>query len=283
MDMNDAPTLDSVRRAAARRLAAISDSPELEARRLLESITALSSSRLIIEANRPLDRATISRVDTAVARRLTGEPLAYIIGRIGFHALDLEVTADVLVPRPDTETLVEAVLDRLPAEAGLRVADLGTGSGAIALALAHARPRWQLLATDAHAGALACARRNAERMGLANVVFAEGRWFEPLAGARFDAIVSNPPYIDPADPHLDHPALGHEPRHALVAAAAGLADIEQIAAGASRHLSNGAPLLVEHGYSQGADVQRLFTRAGLGRIETLTDLAGQPRVTMGYA
>lgn len=279
--MSDSPTIEALRRASAARLTAISDSPDLEARRLLEAITGLSASRLIIESNRPVASETIARLDTAVARRLTGEPLAYIVGHIGFHALDLAVTPDVLVPRPDTETLVEAVLARLPAEADLRVADLGTGSGAIALALAHARPRWQLVATDAHANALACARANADRLGLSNVVFAEGRWFAPLAGERFDAIASNPPYIDAADPHLDDPALRHEPRHALVAAAAGLADIEQIAAGAAQHLRPDGPLLVEHGHTQGAAVRRLFASAGLGRIETEADLAGHPRVTIG--
>lgn len=281
--MTDTRTLETLRRAVARRLAAISDSPDLEARRLLESMTGLSGSRLIIDADKPLDRATVVRIESAVARRLTGEPLAYITGRIGFHDIELAISADVLIPRPDTETLVEAVLARLPANADLRVVDLGTGSGAIALALAHARPRWRLLATDAHAKALACAQRNAQRLALPNVTFATGRWFEPLAGERFDAIVSNPPYIDPADPHLDDPGLRHEPPHALVAEAHGLADIEHIAAGARTHLFPGAPLLVEHGHTQGADVRRVFTSAGLDHIETAPDLAGRERVTIGHA
>ncbi|MGB7755500.1 MAG: peptide chain release factor N(5)-glutamine methyltransferase [Salinisphaera sp.] len=281
--MNERPTLETLRRAVAGRLSTISDSPDLEARRLIEALTGLSGSRLIIDAGRPVEPTTIARIDDAVARREAGEPLAYILGRIGFHELDLELTSVVLVPRSDTETLVEAVLARLPADVELRIADLGTGSGAIALALAHARPRWQLVATDAHANALAVARRNAERLALPNVAFAEGCWFEALPGERFDAVVSNPPYIDPADPHLDDPALRHEPRHALVADSQGLADIERIAAGATSHLRPGALLCVEHGQTQGADVRRLFANAGLARIETETDLAGRPRVTIGHA
>ncbi|AWN14512.1 peptide chain release factor N(5)-glutamine methyltransferase [Salinisphaera sp. LB1] len=281
--MTDAPTLDGLRRAVAGRLRAISDSPDLDARRLIEAITGLNGARLIIEGNRPVEPGVAARLDTAVARRLAGEPLAYIVGQIGFHELDLRVTPDVLVPRPDTETLVEAVLSRLPGQAALHIADLGTGSGAIALALAHARPRWQLLATDAHANALTVARRNAERLGVPNVAFAEGDWYDALAGARFDAIVSNPPYIDPADPHLDDPALRHEPRHALVAQAHGLADIVQITTGARTHLRPGGALFVEHGHTQGADVRRLFAAAALIDVETLPDMAGHARVTLGHA
>ncbi|HET7312894.1 peptide chain release factor N(5)-glutamine methyltransferase [Salinisphaera sp.] len=287
--MNDSQSpgsiaLETLRRDTAIRLAAVSDSPELEARRLLQAIAGLTGARLVIEARRPVDAGLVAHIENAVARRLAGEPLAYIVGRIGFHELELEITPEVLVPRPDTETLVEAVLARLPADAGLHIADLGTGSGAIALALAHARPNWRVLASDAHTGALACARANATRLKLANVAFVLGSWFEPLGDAlRFDAIVSNPPYIDPADPHLDHPALRHEPRHALVAADHGLADIQSLAAGAARHLYPGAPLMVEHGHTQGADVRRLFRAAGLMKIETIPDLAGRPRVTLGYA
>ena len=281
--MTDSPTLEALRRAIAGRLATISDSPDLEARRLIEAIAGISSARLIIDARQPIDAETRTRLNAAVERRLAGEPLAYILGRIGFHDIELEITPDVLVPRPDTETLVEAVLEQLPGEAPLRIADLGTGSGAIALALARARPGWQLLATDAQAAALACAQRNAERLGLSNVVFARGHWFDALGDESFDAIVSNPPYIDARDPHLDDPALRHEPRHALVADAGGLADIEQIAAGAARYLRARAPLLVEHGFAQGEAVRRLFSAAGLGRVETLADLGGRPRVTIGYA
>lgn len=281
--MSAPPRLDALRRDIAARLAEVSDSPDMDARRLLETVTGYSSARLIIDAARPLEPDLVARIEQAVARRLAGEPLAYIVGHIGFHDIELAVGPGVLVPRSDTETLVESALARLPADADLRIADLGTGSGAIALALAYARPRWQLLATDAYPAALACARTNAERLGLANVRFAASRWFEALEGERFDAILSNPPYIDAGDAHLAAPALRHEPRHALVAAEHGLADIRVIATDALRHLQPGAPLIVEHGYTQGEDVRRLFAKAGLTRIETEADLAGRPRITAGHA
>lgn len=281
--MSQTPSLDVLRRDIAARLSQVSDSPDLEARRLLEMATGLTAAQLIIQAHQPATTETITRLEMAVARRLTGEPLAYILGRAGFHAIELTITPDVLVPRPETETLVDATLAHLPADAEHCVADLGTGSGAIALALAHARPRWRIVATDAHGRALACARTNVEQLGLANVTFATGHWFEPLAGARFDAIVSNPPYIDAADPHLSDPALCHEPRHALVAADHGLADITCIAAAASRHLRPGGWLLIEHGHSQGPAVRQRFTAAGLADVATQADLAGNPRVTLGRA
>lgn len=282
--MSDTPSVEALRRDLAARLAAVSDNPDLEARRLLEAFAGLSGARLIIEARRALDPQVAARVNGAAARRLTGEPLAYIIGRVGFHDIELGVSPAVLVPRPDTETLVDTLLARLPAEAALRIADLGTGSGAIALALAHARPRWRLVATDAHDDALACARANAERLRLTNVRFARGTWFDALeAIENLDAIVSNPPYVDPADPHLEAAALRHEPRHALVSAENGLADIRVLAAGAARHLRADGLLAVEHGYDQGPAVRGLFTTAGLAGVETVADLAGRERATLGRA
>lgn len=280
--MNNPPSLDDLRRTAARRLVLISDSPDLEARRLLEHTTGLSGARLIIEAHRILSAPEHSCFEKSLARRMGGEPLAYIVGHIGFYDLDLQITPDVLVPRSDTETLVEAALVRLPAEAELNVADLGTGSGAIALALAAARPRWRLLGTDASPAALACARGNAERLAIGNAQFAAGSWLAPLPGTPFDAIVSNPPYIDTADPHLTDPALGYEPRSALVADDHGLADIAHIVEHAPRHLKSGGLLLIEHGHEQGKHARRLFEAAGLYHIVTLADLAGTPRATLGY-
>jgi release factor glutamine methyltransferase len=279
--MSRPPSLDVLRRAAAARLAAVSEAPDLEARRLLAHATGLTDARLIIEAPRPATPKERARFEPALARRRAGEPLAYITGRIGFHALELHITPAVLVPRPDTETLVAAALARLPAAATLQIADLGTGSGAIALALAAARPRWQLLATDISPAALACARANARRLGLANVQCAAGDWLAPLAGRRLDAIVANPPYIDAADPHLADPALRHEPRQALVAADQGRADIARIVAHAPCHLRPGGWLLVEHGATQAESVTRLFEAASLHTIATVTDLAKRPRITVG--
>lgn len=280
--MTNAPTFAVRLRDIGAQLADVSDSPALEARRLLAWASGLSETRLIIDANQPVDAETRTRLEPALARRLAGEPLAYVLGRIGFHAIELAVNHDVLIPRADTETLVDATLACLGDRAGLAVADLGTGSGAIALALAHARPGWQITATDAHEGALACARANAAALGITNVAFAHGDWLTPLRKRRFAAIVSNPPYIEADDPHLAATALGYEPRHALVAADAGLADLRRIVEGAGAHLLPGGWLIVEHGYRQGLAVRRLFEQAGYQSIETRHDLGDNPRITLGY-
>lgn len=219
-----------------------------------------------------------------LARRAAGEPLAYLVGRREFHGLDLEVTPDVLVPRPDTETLVDWAIELLNGElahlAAPRVLDLGTGSGAIALAVKHACPRVTVHASDLSGAALAVALRNGQRLGL-EVTWHRGAWWEAVATCRpFDLVLSNPPYISPGDPHLD--ALRHEPGAALVPATdpgQGLADIERIVAGASAHLQPGAWLLIEHGVDQANAVRRRLLAGGLGAAQTRADLAGRPRVT----
>jgi release factor glutamine methyltransferase len=199
-------------------------------------------------------------------------------GTQGFWTLELEVTPDVLVPRPETELLVELTLARMGEHGAL--VDLGTGSGAIALALKSERPGWQITATDRSAAALAVATRNAARLGL-DVECLHGDWYAPLAGRRFDVIVSNPPYVAPDDPCLAGDGLRHEPRTALAAAEAGLADLAVIVAGAAAHLLPGGWLLLEHGTTQGESVRALLTQAGFTAVETHTDLAGHPRVTLG--
>lgn len=223
-------------------------------------------------------------------RRAAGEPLAYIVGTQPFFGLDLAVSPDVLVPRPDTETLVEWALDVLdgfhepPHGAspgpipGPRVLDLGTGSGAIALALQHRRPDARVTAVDASEAALGIARRNAARLGLP-VRFLQGGWLSPVAGERFDLVVGNPPYIAEGDPHLD--ALGHEPRQALTAGPDGLDDLRQIASTAPAHLPPGGWLLLEHGYDQAVAVAQLLARNGFINVSTRFDLGGQPRCTGG--
>jgi release factor glutamine methyltransferase len=259
-------------------LAGSSDSPDLDARRLLEYLLAVDSAYLIVHGDRELDAGQSVAFDALVARRAAGEPVAYIVGSAGFWTLDLTVSPAVLVPRPDTETLVAAALEQL-SDLPLEIVDLGTGSGAIALALASERPRWRLTATDNDAGALACARANATRLGLDNVRFTCGDWFEPLADQRFDAILSNPPYVACNDSHLRE--LGFEPRAALVAAAHGLADLERIVAGAPAHLKPSGWLMLEHGMDQGETVRGLLHSVGFARVETLADLADRPRVTRG--
>ena len=214
-------------------------------------------------------------------RRAEGHPVAHLLGSRGFWTLELEVTADTLVPRPDTELLVEAALERIPAERTAHIADLGTGTGAIALAIASERPLARVLATDASAAALAVAQRNASRNRITTVRFAEGDWLEPLEGQRYDLIASNPPYIADGDPHLLEGDLRFEPRTALASGGDGLDALRTIIRDAPQLLLQDGWLLVEHGHDQGAVVRELFSRAGLIGITTLQDLEQRERVTLG--
>lgn len=278
MTDNRERTIRDALACATARLRAASDSPGLDASLLLAQVLGKPRSHLIAHGDDALSAADAAAFDELVARRRGGEPVAYLTGSKGFWSLDLAVTPAVLVPRPETELLVELALARLPPEAGPRAADLGTGSGAIALALASERPRLAVVATDAHPAALAVARSNAARLQLGNVEFREGDWFGAFAaGERFDLLVSNPPYVAAGDPHLA--ALGHEPRAALAAGEDGLDALRRIAAGAPAHLLPGGHLLLEHGAEQGAAVRKLFQDAGFEDIETHPDLAGHDRVT----
>ncbi len=219
------------------------------------------------------------RIAALVARRAAGEPLAYLLGDQAFFGLNLRVTPDVLIPRPDTETLVNWALALLPADRPCRVADLGTGSGAIALAIASQRPLAEVTAVDLSEGALAVARGNAAALGLDRVRFLAGSWLTPLAGQRFDLIVSNPPYIAEGDPHL--PALRFEPTSALTAGADGLSDLREIVARAGGHIHGNGHLLLEHGYNQADEVGQLLRAAGFTDVSTRFDLGPQPRCTGG--
>lgn len=210
-------------------------------------------------------------------RRAAGEPLAYLSGRQEFHGLDLLVDPRVLIPRPDTETLVDWALDVLAGHAGATVVDLGTGSGAIALALKHARPDLHLCAIDASGEALSVARHNAQRLRL-EVQFLQGCWLDGVPG-RFHAIVSNPPYIAAQDPHLS--ALGHEPRQALTSGTQGLDDLRHIIAQAPAHLEPGGWLLLEHGYDQAAVVRSLLIDKGFAHVQSRRDLSGIERCSGG--
>ncbi|MBK1687085.1 peptide chain release factor N(5)-glutamine methyltransferase [Rubrivivax gelatinosus] len=225
-----------------------------------------------------LSPASAAAFAADLARRAAGVPFAYLVGEREFHGLTLRVTPDVLVPRPDTEVLVDWALALLPPGAPARVADLGTGSGAIALAVKHARPQVAVTATDRSAEALAVAADNAHRLGL-DIDLVHGPWWQPLAGRQFDLVLSNPPYIAGADPHLA--ALTHEPRGALTPEGDGLDALREIVAGAAAHLQPGAWLLLEHGYDQAEPVQVLLADAGFREIATHRDLGGQPRCTGG--
>ncbi|HWU77942.1 MAG TPA: peptide chain release factor N(5)-glutamine methyltransferase [Rhodanobacter sp.] len=216
-----------------------------------------------------------------VDRRVCGEPVAYITGHRGFWSMELEVSPATLIPRPETELLVELALQRLPPDSSASVADLGTGSGAIALAIALERPRAEVVATDASAAALAVARQNAQRHAIGNVCFAQGNWLEPLAGQRFDLIVSNPPYIEAADPHLTKGDLRFEPASALASGSDGLDDIRRIVDGARRHLNPAGWLLLEHGWNQGEAARALLVDAGYVEVFTARDLEQRDRVSGG--
>ena len=222
-----------------------------------------------------LDEATLSRLAPLLERRLGGEPLAYITGTKEFFGLPLRVDARVLDPRPDTETLVEWALERLPLDTPHEVIDLGTGSGAIALALQHHRPQARVSAVDASQEALSVAQANAERLQLP-VRFIHSHWLQGIAG-RFDLIVSNPPYIEADDPHLA--ALTHEPLQALASGADGLDDIRAIIAQAPAHLKPGGWLLLEHGHDQAEAVRTLLSQAGWQNVQSRKDLAAIERCT----
>ena len=216
-----------------------------------------------------------------VERRVAGEPVAYITGRRGFWTLDLEVTSATLIPRPETELLVELALQRLPADAACDVVDLGTGSGAIALAIARECPQARVIAIDESVAALAIAQRNAQRHHVHNVTFAHGDWLAPLAGQHVDLIVSNPPYIEAADPHLGQGDLRFEPVSALASGEDGLDDIRQIITDARSHLHRGGWLLFEHGWNQGEAARTLLAKAGYAEVFTAQDLESRDRVSGG--
>ena len=255
--------------------------PRLEAQMLvLQACQRPSEDRawLLTHDQQVLTATEHEQLRTWAARRLAGEPMAYLLGQKNFHALQLDIDARVLDPRDDTETLVDWALRLLPAEAPAEVLDLGTGSGAIALALAHARPKWRITATDVSADALALAQHNATRLGLA-VQWVLGDWLAPMIGRQFDMIVSNPPYIAANDPHLT--ALRHEPLLALVSGSDGLSAIRAIVQGASLHLNPQAWLLLEHGHRQAEAVRGLLGRAGFGEVVSERDLAGIERCSAG--
>ena len=219
--------------------------------------------------------------EALVDARVRGAPIAYLLGRRAFWTFELAVTPAVLIPRPETELLVERALERVAADSPCAIADLGTGSGAIAIALALERPQARVVATDASEAALGVARTNAAELGLRNVAFAHGDWFAALGDARFDLVVSNPPYIAAGDPHLARGDLRFEPASALASGDDGLDAIRTIADTAPSHLQDGGWLLLEHGWDQGERVRGLLVQAGFDAVTSVRDLAGHERVTLG--
>ncbi len=266
---------------AVRALAATSDSARLDAELLLAAVLGGGRASLYAAPERAVAPAVAARYRDAVARRARGEPLAYITGEREFWSLPLAVDARVLVPRPETELLVELALAGTAADSACDVVDLGTGSGAIALALAQARPRWRLLAIDRAWGALEVARANARRLALPDVRFLASDWFAAIGAWRFDLALANPPYVASDDPVLAGRELASEPRFALDGGADGLAAIRRIVGAAPAHLRPAGALLVEHGADQGAAVRALFAAHGFVEVATARDLAGHERVTHG--
>ena len=251
-----------------------------DARVLMRAVLNVDDAFLVAHPEHVLDAAQLARFRAMAVRRREGEPVAYLTGEREFYSLNFRISPAVLIPRPETELLVEATLARLPEDGSCRVLDLATGSGCIAIVLARHRPRAQITATDISAEALALARDNAAAHR-ARIEFIQSDWFASLAARRFDVIVSNPPYVALADPHLSEGDVRFEPRQALVAGPKGLDAIETLVEHARDHLAAGGWLLFEHGYDQGDCAQILLGAAGYEQCFTLRDLAGQPRVSGG--
>lgn len=266
--------------ALSKKLEEISDSPRLDTEIFLCHVLEKPSSYLMTWPEQELAPLQVQRFTACLQRRQKGEPVAYILGTQAFWTLELEVSTDTLIPRADTEVLVETALNLFPENTPLRIADLGTGTGAIALALASERPAWEVWGCDRITAAVDLAKRNQTRLGLPDVSFVQGNWLAPLSG-RFDMIVSNPPYIDQNDEHLKQGDVRFEPVSALVAAEEGLSDIMHIINTAPDYLREGGWLLFEHGYQQAMAVRKLFCDSGYDQVQTYQDYAGNDRVTLG--
>lgn len=278
-----APCLGELLAGARERLAALPHAePRLEAELLLAEATGCRRETLLAWPERVPAPEQARRFAALLARRLAGEPIAHLRGRQAFWKQELRVTPDTLIPRPETELLVELALELLPATVPLIVADAGTGSGAIALALALERPAWTLLALDLSPGATAVAADNLRRAGATNAWVIRADWVAPLAPASLDALIANPPYIPSTDPHLTRGDLPHEPLAALAAGLDGLDAFRQLIPQARTCLKPGGLLALEHGFDQAPAVRDLLTAAGFSGVATRADLAGQPRSTWGF-
>jgi release factor glutamine methyltransferase len=284
--MPQSPTLAKLLQDARQLLAAALGLPDPEARieaQMLLGHACGNMSRAWLIGHET-DIPSPSQAETFAAllqRRLAGEPVAYLLGTREFYGLEFTVTPAVLIPRPDTETLVEAALARLPEHQPCRVLDLGTGSGAIAIAIAKHRPQAEVIATDRSPEALQVAAANARKLGTPNVRCVPSHWFDALDDAPYDLIASNPPYIAAGDPHLAQGDLRFEPPSALSSGQDGLDDIREIVSQAPQHLKAGGWLLLEHGYDQAEAVAGLLREAGFGEVGSVEDLGGMMRVTMG--
>jgi len=252
-----------------------------ESQLLLQHVLKVNRAWLIAHENDDLQADIKTEFDTLIKRRLSGEPIAYILGNREFYGLNLAVTPATLIPRPDTEILVDTVLEKIPVNHTAQILDLGTGTGAIALAIAQLRPQAQVTAVDISQAALDVANRNSQQLNITNVNFVLSDWFTALTHEAFDVIVSNPPYIEDTDIHLRQGDLRFEPRSALASGSNGLDDIRRIIDGCLIHLKPQGWLMFEHGYNQAETVTDLMAQAGLINIETFKDLGNNDRVTIG--
>jgi release factor glutamine methyltransferase len=274
-------SIKSILAGATQSLAEVSPTPELDARVLLEHSLERGHAWLMAHGNEQIDPADFARYQHLVEERRLGKPIAHITGYKEFWSLRLKISDSVLIPRPETEHLVEQALLLIPGNRRLYIADLGTGSGAVALAIASERPLCTVTATDISTAALDMAAANANRLNIDNIRFSCGHWFRALAGEVFDLIVANPPYIAADEACLKLGDLAHEPANALQAGPEGLDALQALGAHAAEYLSPGGWILVEHGHDQQHDVARIFEESGLRQIECYPDHAGHPRVTAG--
>ena len=262
-------------------LALVPDEARIEVQMLLQHVLKVPRAWLLAHPEQILDEAQASAYGALLQRRQLGEPVAYILGEREFFGLNFKVTPATLIPRPETELLVELALQHIPARGRFRLLDLGAGSGAIALSIARNRPEAEISLIDASSASLDVARENAQRLNVSNVRFAQSDWFSALAGQRYDLIVSNPPYVAADDVHLTQGDLRFEPVSALASGVDGLDDIRRIVARAGRHLESGGWLLLEHGYDQAASVRALLQGNGFGDVFSAKDIAGLERVSGG--
>ncbi len=288
MPITTLPINDTLR-DARKKLKETGDSAQLDAEILLAHVLECNRTYLHTWPEKLLSSDQQTQFQLLITRRGAGEPIAYITGQREFWDMTLQVSPDTLIPRPETEHLVELALEKIPQDSQWRIADLGTGSGAIALAIAKERPHCKLVATDTSAAALTVAESNARQLGVKNVTFVEGHWLEPFdrqrkgqqEGQQFEIIVSNPPYIHPDDQHLGQGDLRFEPAQALRSSPDGLADIRAIAEAARKHLVSPGWLILEHGYDQGSIVKKTLETLGYSQISTMADLAKNERVSIG--
>ena len=275
------PSIAQAIKQASQILATTSDSARLDAEVILCHVLNCGATHLIAWPEKTLDETQAETFNRLIEQRHSGTPVAYLTGTKEFWSLNLKVTPATLIPRPDTETLVEFVLDKFAAQKTLKLIDLGTGSGAIAIAIASEKPNWEIIATDISAEALIVAKENASKHEITNIKFIESNWFEQVEVQQFDLIVSNPPYIAKHDPHLSQGDVRFEPLSALAAGETGMDDINQITAESKKYLNSNGWLLFEHGYDQEELVYKCLNHYNFQEISQLSDLSGQPRITVG--